>query len=161
MDEMSTARLRDGALLSAAVRGVRRLRRMSTRETAAAMNVTLRTYQRFEAGEARLNLDHIHRFAEATESDPYAILMAIAVGSPSLAVHSADNKFGAILTIALGKLDEKLGEDLARLDTRTLVGVITEAFDHLAERAAQPDPGRAWLKDGEALLSTRRPRPGR
>ncbi|OYW26992.1 MAG: hypothetical protein B7Z51_09470, partial [Methyloversatilis sp. 12-65-5] len=39
----------------------------------------------FESGATRLNLDHIHRFAAATNSDPYALILSVVIGSSELA----------------------------------------------------------------------------
>ena len=44
---------RDGELLSAAVKAVRKHRGMTTAEVASAMNMALRTYERFESGATR------------------------------------------------------------------------------------------------------------
>ena len=46
---------RDGDLLSAALKAIRRHRGKTATETASAMNMALRTYERFEAGETRLS----------------------------------------------------------------------------------------------------------
>ena len=96
---------------------------MTATETANAMNMALRTYERFEAGDTRLNVDHIHRFAGATDSDPYAILLAVALGSPEMARRCADNKLATILTIALQKYDVAMGDRIQRQDTRTLIAL--------------------------------------
>lgn len=42
--------LRDGRLLSQAIKAIRRLKGLSAREAAARMNMGVRTYQHFEAG---------------------------------------------------------------------------------------------------------------
>ena len=73
---------RDSDVLSQALKLVRRHRRMTRAVVAQGMQMALRTYDRFEAGGRSLNLDYIHRFAAATRSDPHAIVMAVAVGSP-------------------------------------------------------------------------------
>lgn len=151
----------DGRRLSQALRGVRRLRRLSSAETAARMHLSLRSYQRFEAGAVRLNIDHVHRFAAATGSDAHAILLAVAIGSPQFAVRAADNQMGAILTIALQKFDEAQGDRLARLDIHTLIRVIGGAFDELGDVLGPDDPDRTWIDDGLGALAERRPKPGR
>ncbi|MNS08352.1 Asparagine synthase [compost metagenome] len=100
----------DGALLSAAIRAVRRLRGMSSRDTAEAMHMPLRTYQRFESGETRPNLDHIHRFARATRSDPHALVMAVAIGAPELAVRTVENHLATIITVGLQTFNRTQGD---------------------------------------------------
>ncbi|KAK0329819.1 hypothetical protein LTR94_035221, partial [Friedmanniomyces endolithicus] len=112
--------MRDGELLSAALKLVRKARGMSSRQTADAMHMSIRTYQRFEAGETRLNLDHIHRFAKATASDPHAIVMSVMIGSPRFALNTADNMLSTILIVGVQKLELAVGDGIAELDTRGL-----------------------------------------
>ncbi len=152
---------RDGALLSRALKRLRLRSGRSKAEIAATMNLALRTYDRFEAGETRLNLDYIDRFARATGSDPNAILLAVATGSPELAVRCADNRFGTILVIALRRFDEAVGDRLSEYEVRTLISAVTTMFDGLAALPTSPDPDRTWLQEGQAELESKRPRPGR
>ena len=152
---------RDGLVLSAALKAVRRDRGMSTREVAAAMNMLHRTYQRFESGTTRFNLDHIHRFAKATSSDPHAFLVAVAIGSSRYARNTADNMLSTILIIGVQKLEEALGDRIANLDTRTLVSTVSAMFDTLVEQALKTDPTQDWLEQGQRDLSAKRPKPGR
>lgn len=151
----------DGALLAATLRKLRRRRGLSKIEVAAGMNMPLRTYNRFEAGETRLNLDYIHRFAQVTRSDPQAILMAVAIGSPDFAARACDNQLATILTVALRNFDADVGDGIAGLDSRTVIGAVTRLFDDLAARARDPDAASTWLERGVDDLKSRRPRPGR
>nr|WP_314136974.1 hypothetical protein [uncultured Brevundimonas sp.] len=151
----------DGALLSATLKSVRRYRRMTKAETAGAMRIAIRTYARFEAGETRLNLDYIHRFAAATRSDAQAILMAVAIGSPEHARRCAENQMGSIYTIGLEQFDHLLGENIRRLDSRTLITAIVRMFEDLAEALRGTDPAQDWLEQGSANLRAKRPKPGR
>lgn len=151
----------DGALLTAALRAIRRLRNMSSREVAAAMYMPLRTYQRFESGETRPNLDYIHRFARATRSDPHALVMAVSIGAPELAVHVADNQFVTILTVGLQTYNRMQGDRIADLDIRTIVGAVTAMFDRLGDANAAQSEARAWIRTGQDALAKARPKPGR
>ena len=153
--------LRDGDVLSAALKAIRRLRGMTVAEAAKAMNMAVRTYERFEAGATRLNIDHIHRFAIATNSDPYAILLAVALGSPEMARRCADNKLATILTIALQKYDAAMGERIQRQETRTFIAAVSDMFDRLAKDGLEQDDAQIWLEDGNQVLKANRPRPGR
>lgn len=152
---------RDGELLSAAVKSVRRHRGMTSAEVATGMNMALRTYERFEAGNTRFNLDHIHRFAVATGSDPYAIVMSVMIGAPEFARRSADNKMATILTIAVQRFDRSVGDRLLDMDARTLIAAITGMFDTLLEDDEQGERARTWLQTGGADLAAARPKPGR
>ncbi len=152
--------LRDGALLSEALRRVRRHRSLTAAEVAARMHIAKRTYERFEAGRTRLNLDHVVRFARATDCDPNAILMSVVIGSPDFAWRSCDNRMATILTIALQKFDARVGDTLSELDIHTLVSAITQMFDGLESTLARDD-AKAWIAAGTDALAAKRPTPGR
>ncbi len=123
--------------------------------------MSVRTYQRFEAGATRLNLDHIHRFARATSSDPYGIIMAVMIGSPRFARATADNMLATILVVGVQTLEQSVGDRIAELDTRSLVGAVAGLFDGFADRIRSNDPAGDWLARGRDELAARRPRPGR
>lgn len=152
----------DGLLRSAALKLVRRHSGLSTRKVASGMHLPLRTYEHFEAGHGRLNLDYIHRFCAVTDSDPYAVLLAIWIGSPAFALRAADNKFMNVFTILLQAADTRMGDRLRDLDARTLIAVMGEMFDRLGDIADQRAMAAdTFLQEGRADLSARRPRPGR
>lgn len=50
---------RDSEVLSLAVKLIRRDRKLTAAEVAERMRTPLRTYERFEAGGSRLNVDYI------------------------------------------------------------------------------------------------------
>ncbi|MGV9006062.1 MAG: helix-turn-helix domain-containing protein [Brevundimonas sp.] len=152
---------RDGELLSAAVKAVRKHRGMTTAEVANAMNMALRTYERFESGATRLNLDHIHRFAAATNSDPYALILSVVIGSPELARRCADNKMATILTVAIQRFDRTIQDRLLDLDARTLISAVTGMFDTLLDGNETSEQAQEWLQSGAAELLATRPKPGR
>ena len=160
MPGVPTKQTHDGALLSGALRAVRLDRGLSGKEVAAAMNISHRTYQRFEAGTARFNLDHVHRFARATSSDPFGILIAVGIASSRYARNTADNMLSTILIVGVQKLEQSLGDRISELDTRMIVDAVSSMFDGLIDQVLT-DPSKAWLKEGQADLSARRPKPGR
>lgn len=152
----------DGHLRSAALKGVRKLRGLSTQDLAARLNMPLRTYEHFEAGHGRLNLDYLHRFSEVTNSDFYGLLHAIAIGSPEFAVRTADNKFMTTFTIFLQAYDRRMGDRIRDLDARSLIAALGEMFDALAEVGGQrAEEAESFLDEGREDLAARRPRPGR
>ena len=141
--------------LSSALRLIRTHRRMKSAEVAEAMGMALRSYEHFEAGGGRINLERIHRFAEVTDSDPYAILTALALGSPQFALRTADNKLMTILTVALQEFDEALGDGIVELDGRTLINAFTRAMKDLALQAVRRDSAAAaWLEERLGKLVT-------
>ncbi|MBB5745717.1 helix-turn-helix domain-containing protein [Brevundimonas variabilis] len=151
---------RDGALLSEALRQVRRHRGLTAAETASRMHIAKRTYERFEAGRTRLNMDHIARFARATNCDPNAILMAVVIGAPDFARRCCDNRMATILTIALQKFDARVGDRVSDLHIHALISAVTDMFDGLEATLAR-DEAAAWLKAGTEDLTAKRPKPGR
>lgn len=133
--------------LSASLRLIRSHRRMKTADVAQAMGMALRSYEHFEAGGGRVNLERIHRFAEVTDSDPYAILAALALGSPEFALRTADNKLMTVLMVALQEFDEELGDVLTELDARTIINTFTKALKDLALQSVRRDSAaNAWLQ---------------
>src|SRR5580692_3198189 len=100
-----------------ALRPIRRARRLSTVEVASLMGMDRRNYANFEAGKGRLNLERILRFAEVTDSDPWAILAAVLMGSPRLARDAADNKLVMVFLILLAEFEGQVGEGIRTLDT--------------------------------------------
>ena len=126
-------------MLSDILRSVRKLRQKRVPEVAAAMGLRLRTYEHFEAGRGRLNVDRIHAFAELVGADPYALVTALEIGSPPFAVRTANNKLMTMFLIALQGFDEQVGDAIANLDAYALTDAFTEMFDKLAAAASGPD----------------------
>ncbi len=151
----------DAARLSAALRLIRTRRGLTVLETAQAMNMSLRTYQRFEAGRTRINIENIHRFAKATRSDPYGIFTAIAIASPEHAWRVADLQLGSILMISLKRFDQTYGDRIHDLDVHTVVAAVTAFFDRLGEAVDAATEARRWLETGSSDLKDDRPKPGR
>lgn len=154
--------LRDGRLLSQAIKAIRRLKRLSAREVATRMNMGVRTYQHFEAGRNKPNLEYIHRFCEVTDSDAFALLGALMIGSPHFARRTAENKLMTILMIGLKDYDEAMGDRILDQDTRTLIIAVEAMFASLRQDADEREQSnQQWLSDGQNSLKTRRPKPGR
>lgn len=133
--------------LSAALRLIRAHRRMKSAEAAQAMNMAQRSYEHFEAGGGRINLERVHRFAEVTDSDPHAIVTALALGSPRFALRCADNKLMTIFTVAVQEFDAEVGDAVADLDARTIINAFTRALRDLALQSVRRDGAAdAWLQ---------------
>ncbi len=138
----------NAALVATAMRNIRLARRMRPSELARALGMPLRTYEHLEAGRGRVTYDKIKRFAEATNSDPVAILLSVPLRSHEFAVRCADNKLATILTIALGELNEELGDDIEFLEAGTLIGAFTRVTKDLKAHIANRDLfAENWLKE--------------
>jgi len=133
--------------LGASVRLIRKHRRLKTIDVARAMGMSLRSYEYFEAGGGKVNLERIHRFAEVAGADPYAILASMALGSPAFALRCADNKLMTILMVALQELDDQVGDAVADLDALLIINSFTKAMKELAALSAGRDGGAdEWLQ---------------
>lgn len=143
------------ALLSASLRLIRAHRRMRAADVAQGMNMALRSYEHFEAGAGRINLERIHRFAQVTDSDPHAIIAALSLGSPAFALRCVDNKLATILMVVLQEFDEEVGDAVAELDARTIINTFTRALKELAGLAVIRDShAEAWLDERRHRLVT-------
>lgn len=141
------------AVLSSSLRLIRTYRRMRTIEVASGMNMALRSYEHFESGAGRINIERIHRFADVTDSDPHAILAALALGSPAFALRCVDNKLATILAVVLQEFDEEAGDAISELDARTIINAFTKTLKDLAVQSVRKDAeAEAWLEERKARL---------
>ncbi len=146
--------------LPAVLRQLRTFRGRSARSVAKAMGIPLRTYQLFESGHQRLQVNLIFRFAEALEADPYAVLLGVMLDMPGFAVSCADNKLATALLLELKAFHEAIGPSTSSLRTTHLLKSFRAMFDGLAlEAATERDAGRrllaeANLKDEETPAET-------
>jgi len=138
--------LSDARRIGQAARLVRRARNMTAQQVATAMNLPLRTYEYFEAGAGRVNQDYVHRFARATNCDPWSLLVGPPLDSIEFARQTADNKLMMIFLIALGEFVRTMGDRLLTLDPRALIEAFTETFRKLeAENRAMSEETASWL----------------
>ena len=141
------------AVLSSSLRLIRTHRRMRTIDVAQGMNMALRSYEHFESGAGRINIERIHRFAEVTDSDPHGILAALAIGSPAFALRCADNKLATIMAVVLQEFNEEAGDAIIDLDARTLINTFTKTLKDLAVQSVHRDAeADAWLEARRAKL---------
>lgn len=163
MTETSKEGAVDTALLATALRAIRKSRRMRTSEIAQAMDMPVRSYEHFEAGQGRITYDRLVRFAEATNSDPVALLAVAPMKSPEFAERCADNKLMQIIMIALSELNEDLGEDIVYLESGVIIGGMTRLCRDLAEHVRKRDTfAETWLEQKAPRLNRQTaPRSGR
>jgi transcriptional regulator with XRE-family HTH domain len=137
-----------GATLSRILKALRRLRGMRPIDVANAMRMKLRSYEYFESGRARLNVDRVHQVAKVLNADPYAILAAIDIGSPAFALRTIDNKMGTLWLMALLEFDATAQDDIARLAPSVLIAGFTKMFDELLYLARERDlSAEDWMSD--------------
>lgn len=122
--------------LSLALKAVRQRRDRRAADVAREMGMSLRAYEYFEAGQ-RINLDRIHQFARVLNADPYAILVAMEIGSPKFAERCVDNKLVTILTMVLQEFDATTGNAVVQLDPQTLETAFARMTAALSEVGRQ------------------------
>ena len=148
----------DAQLIGRAARSVRRARGMTAQQVADAMGLPLRTYEYFEAGKGRVNLDYVQRFAAATNCDPWALVLGPPLGSTEFARRTADTKMILIFLIALGEFETRMEDRLITLDPRALIEAFTEAFRKVeAESRARDEETESWLDAGRDRLAGKPP----
>ena len=133
MGWLSRRTVRHGKALRHALQSIRRARGLTAEQAAGAMHMSLRSYQRFENGENRLNIDHVLRFCEAADCDPAALIAAVLLNRPELARRCADNKMALLALFALEDINERLGDDLTRIEPRAVIDAMAMVFDQLIE----------------------------
>jgi transcriptional regulator with XRE-family HTH domain len=154
---------RQARLLSQIVRSIRKERHMTGAQTAAAMGVSLRTYQDFEAGRRAFDFDKIRLFAKATRSDAVGILLAIHYGWPELAILLMDNKLATAFFILMRDLFAEVGPRLSRVPSALLVSGFRFIRDEVLKLFARQDATsedyieRAILESYEAPPDPRDP----
>lgn len=112
------------------------------------MGMPVRTYNHFESGAGSLNEDYVHRFAAAVDADGHAILMAITLRVPELAIHCMDNKLIRILLMAVQDFYASAGRDIARLQAPKLIATFGSTFAALTASAREHDAYvEQWMND--------------
>jgi transcriptional regulator with XRE-family HTH domain len=123
------------ARLARVLKTLRRRRGLTTAEVARRMNLKQRTYELFEAGGGKLKLDRIQAFAEATDTDPYAILLSLVFEDDRFALGCADHKLMTAAMMSLQDFSREAGEDLPRLDARLVMHEFDAACGRLLQEA--------------------------
>lgn len=146
--------IKDNAIIGAAMKAIRKNRRLRTGEVARALGMPLRSYEHFEGGRGKITYDRIVKFAEATNSDPLAIIAAVPLQSAEFAVNCADNKLMTILMIAMCELHEELGEDIVYLEPRAIIGAFTRVTREFVEHVRKRDIfAETWLEQKAAKVA--------
>ena len=150
----------DAQAAGAFARTVRRFRGLTAQQVADGIGIPLRTYEYFESGKGRVNLDYIRRFAAFTDSDPFALLVGLGMSRPDLVRRCSDNKLMLVFMITLGEFDLIMGDRIHTLDSATLIEAFTETFRKLeAESREREEAARSWLEAGRESLDGKGDRP--
>lgn len=143
---MSRAAPTKSPILSETLRLVRQRRGLSAVEVARRMAMNIRTFRHFEAGKTQLDFARIRAFADATDSDPYAILAAVMLETPAFAAHTIDNKIMTVIMAGVRRFEDRLGDRMARIEVSRLVAAFRKVFDGLeAELLEREAEAQAWL----------------
>jgi transcriptional regulator with XRE-family HTH domain len=138
----------DAALLSQILKAIRRRRGLKVAQVAKAMGIATRTYANFEAGRQRISIAKIHLFSQVVGADPYAILVAVDIKSPSFALRCMDHQFMAMLTVLIQDFDARTNDSFARIDPRMLYDAARQFFDGLLVQTQEIDASlERWMLD--------------
>lgn len=147
-DTLMTAARFKNATLSETLKLVRQRRGFTAKDVAQRMGLPLRTYHHFEGGRAHVDVERIQRFAEATDSDPHAILTAVLIGSPAFAARTMDNKMMSVLIAGAERFEGRLGDRLSRIEVARFIAATRRMFDALeADLSQRDEEARRWLTD--------------
>lgn len=132
--------------LSQILRSIRAARRLRASDVAKAMGMALRSYEHFEAGRGRLDFLRLERFAEATDSDPYAIVIELMLKRPGFALEAMENKLAVVNLFALDDFHAAMGEDVRLIEPQVLVGGFQRLFQDFADYVRKRDlSAERWL----------------
>jgi transcriptional regulator with XRE-family HTH domain len=146
MDQPSLETGSGAEILSQALRAIRKMRGLSVAETADAMQMSRRTYEEFEGGRGRLTHDRIFAFANATNADPFALLLCVDFRSAQFAIDCANTKLAYILISHLHDFWRAEEGDIPYLDPSNIIAGAQRLFGDLTERLADSDNFlRNWL----------------
>lgn len=112
---------RQGRVLSQILKMLRKERHMRSVDVAAAMGVSPRTYQDFEAGRRAYDFDKVRRFAKATRTDANAIHLGVQYNWPELPLLLMDNKISTASYVLLRDLHGEFGARLSQVPASLLV----------------------------------------
>jgi transcriptional regulator with XRE-family HTH domain len=129
-----------GKILATAIRGIRRKRGLKTGQVAQRMAMAQRSYELFEAGGGRLSMERIMAFAEATDSDPFALLLAVPFCSAQFAIDCADTKMVMIMIMSLQEFSDARGSDIVYLDPPNIIGAFQRVFKDWAANSTIMKP---------------------
>ncbi|WP_374346539.1 helix-turn-helix domain-containing protein [Phenylobacterium sp.] len=134
------------AMLAVALKAIRESRRLRIADMARLMDMAPRSYEHFEAGRGKFDLDKLQKFAEVTDSDPFAILASVMLKDPEFAVRTADNKPMVVFMLALRDFNNDLRDDIALIEPRLFVGAFRRVFQELVEHVRNRDlTAENWL----------------
>jgi|SRR5579859_5376004 len=138
----------DAALLSQILKAIRRRRGLKVAQVAKAMGIATRTYANFEAGRQRIDVAKIHLFSQVVGADPYAILIAVDIKSPSFALRCMEHGFMSMLIVLIQDFDARANDSFARIDPRVLYAAARQFFDGLLDQTQEIDASlERWMLD--------------
>ena len=135
-------------LLSQILKAIRVRRGLRSSEAARAMGMPLRSYQHFESARGREDVPTIHAFADAVNADGHAIMLALEMRSADFALACLDNKLTSVMVLAVERFYRKAGQEIARIDPRSVISAFEQAFATLTAKLREDDAYvERWMTD--------------
>jgi hypothetical protein len=120
---------------------------MKAAEVAEAMGIGLRTYEDFEAGRGRLDLEKVRLFGRATDTDAVAITLGLLFGSKDTAMRALNNKAPTILWIGLQEFESDVGDQMSIIPGSYFLEALRHGFIRLREYLQKRnDSAERWLE---------------
>ena len=142
-----------GLILSRSLRAIRHKRSLSAQDVAAAMSMVYRTYEEFEGGRGPQTIERIFAFAEATDCDPYALILGPIFNLPDFAVDCADTKLCLIMMMHLRDFADNEGPDIAYLEPPHLIGGFARVFKEFRGTLEESERFlQNWLDDRTGFI---------
>jgi transcriptional regulator with XRE-family HTH domain len=123
--------------LGHALKAVRQHRSFTTSQIASQLGLALRTYERWETGDAPVTIASIVRFAIVVDCDPVALILSVFMRNPDFAVDAADNKLALMVTMILGDLHDLAGGGLQHLGKSEILRHLHTVLEALGKSAHQ------------------------
>lgn len=122
-------------------------RRLSIEETAELMGIAPRTYQEFEIGTGKLDLNKVRLFATATRTDAIGIILALTFEDQELAVQTMDNKLLSTFWIAFKEFRQRVGARLMFVPPALFLAAFRRAFEEIeAYLTKRTESTEEWLE---------------
>jgi transcriptional regulator with XRE-family HTH domain len=122
------------SLLAEAIKSIRLKRGLKTATVAEKMGMPQRSYELFEAGGGKITIDRICAFADATDSDPFALILSPMFGSAEFAVDCADTKLPLIMMMMLEDFARERSGEIPYLDPPTIISGLEAVFRSLTAK---------------------------
>ncbi len=120
--------------LRQALKRIRHQRMLTVTDVADRMGMKYRTYEEFEGGRGAVTTDLIFRFSDATNSDPFALILTSIFDSADIAVDCANTKLVTIMMMTFRQFLSNVGSDVVYLNPVLSISAFESLFADLQNK---------------------------